>query len=461
MNTPIRRPDFKAYHPTRESFQEAVAEFTAKVDAPRTHDKLAPVAETVDLDEIRRTNRVPRGLSARMLSNKILEAAQPRIVSECHGSITRLLLTVPKYRGYAGKVVDPLYERHFKTLLSRLGDRIAYVIVAAPNQWTSIQKWLAAAKVSPGDVTFVASPRFQFTIWAQDAYVALRDSSGGAILCEGISFPRGEDMTIADDIAAQSDIAVLHSYLYFQGGNVLGGEKVTLMGMDYVMRNTKRFRLDTVADVLDSLERQFGTPILPLGGRRSADYEWLAAGKLSGYGFQPIFHIDMYVTPTGVTGAGGKEIVFLGRPRKAKEVVGRWSDVRGLDNNKYDAFFEETAEQLATQFEVRTLPLWITYGNLRNPRFYYRFYEAKYYNLTWNNAVVESEGTTRRVLLPSYLEDARRYGVDPRVRKALEQAAAEEWKKLDFEVTFMDGLEDLAWGDGSVHCMTKTLARGN
>jgi hypothetical protein len=162
----------------------------------------------------------------------------------------------------------------------------------------------------------------------------------------------------------------------------------------------------------------------------------------------------MYVTPTGVVGSSGKPIVFLGRPRKAKEITGHFSNVRRLDNDRYDRFFDETAEQLAQRFEVRTLPLWITFGDLRDPEL-----ERKFYNLTWNNALVEHTSTTRRVLLPSYSGDAKEFGVDRAVRRDLEQAAEAEWKRIGFEVTFMDGLEDLAYGDGSVHCMTKTLRR--
>jgi hypothetical protein len=120
----------------------------------------------------------------------------------------------------------------------------------------------------------------------------------------------------------------------------------------------------------------------------------------------------------------------------------------------YDGFFDETEEQLAERFEVKTLPLWITSSNLNDPEL-----EKKFYNLTWNNALVENAGTVRRVLLPSYSEDAKQFGVDRQVRRDLEQAAEQEWKALGFEVTFMDGLEDLAYGDGSVHCMTKTLKR--
>lgn len=54
----------------------------------------------------------------------------------------------------------------------------------------------------------------------------------------------------------------------------------------------------------------------------------------------------------------------------------------------------------------------------------------------------------------------RRAHTDEDSNPLLEQAAAWEWGNLGFEVQFMDGLEDLAYGSGSVHCITKTVRRG-
>lgn len=376
-----------------------------------------------------------------------------RIVSEHEGRVTRLLLTVPKPYRNTGPVDDRL-ARHFETLIARMGARVDYLVVAAPRQRATVEEWLRRAGVAPSRLTFVESPRFDFTIWAQDAYVALRDADGNSILCEGIAVPRGEDMTVAYDIAAQTEVSAVPSPLYFQGGNVLGGDHRTLMGLDYLVKNTTRHGMPTLADVVQQFEATFGTRIVALGAEIADADDWYRRGILSGYGFQPIFHIDMYVTPTGVIGPSGKEIVFLGRPRKAHEITGRWSDVAELDNDRYDHYFDATAEQLEAEFEVRTLPLWITYGNLDGPPTRERFY-----HLTWNNAIVENDGDDRRVLLPMYSQDASEFGVDAALRRDLEAAAAAEWQALDFDVQFMDGLEDLAHSMGSVHCIAKTLQR--
>jgi hypothetical protein len=393
--------------------------------------------------------KLPKGFSMRNFGLEIAKNISGKIVSEHEGMIDFMLISVPR----DNKPIDFLDARHFSALFKGLGTWVKYVVVCDPKQQKSISDLAAAAGIPANSLTFALSPRFNYSIWAQDAYVAINDPAGTMILCEGISFTRVEDMTIADDVAAQSDVSVLQSYLYFQGGNVLGSGSTTMIGMDYVERNTRRFRLPDIDAVKDHFSQLFGTDILPLGGRKSGEYPWYAAGKLSGYGFQPIFHIDMYVTPTGILGASGKEIVFLGRPEAAKNAVGKYSDIPELNNPKYNSFFDETEAILATKFEVRYLPLWLTQGTLGLPT------DPRYYNLTFNNCIVQNTAAVKRVLLPSYSQDSADYGVDEQVRKQLELAAENEWKNLGFEVAWMDGVEDLAFNSGAVHCITKTLRR--
>jgi hypothetical protein len=351
--------------------------------------------------------------------------------------------------------VDTRHLRHFSHLFKAFGNAVQYIIVASPDQQPLIDPLLSAAGVS--NATYILSPHFRKSIWIQDAHVALHDGSGHPILCEGVAFNRFEDMSVADDVAMQTDVRAVQSRLYFQGGNVLGAKDVTLVGRDYLWRNTERFGLKTENDVIAAFQREFGTEILGLGGPFDPKLKDLfSRGILSGYGLQPIFHIDMFVTRTGVRNGEGREIVFLGRPAAAEAIVGSYSDMPELDTPLYDSCFDQTAADLATRFEVRTLPLWITFGSLRDSN-----NRQKFYNLTWNNAIVENARSVRRVLLPNYTDgaDCRAYGVDRATREQLQAAVEEAWRSLEFEVRFMDGMEDLAWGDGALHCMTKVLRR--
>lgn len=455
LNTPSRKPSFHRLYPTKKAFDEDRARFAASAAKPKSTMALPHFDPAVFADMLASTE-IPSRFSTRVLGDYLLAKSSTHIVSEHEGLIERLLITVPRDSKYEDGV-DPKDARHFKTLLKHLGGKVEYVILHSSNQRATIESWAADAQIPAGRLRLVSSPVFNYSIWAQDAYVALIGSTGTSVLCEGVSFPRNEDMTIADDVATQTDIATVGSYLHFQGGNVLGGKDLTLMGMDYIQRNVGRYNLESMQDVLHAFKKLWGSNILPLGGL-VADYDsiWWQNDVLSGYGYQPLFHIDMYVTPTGVPGKNGKPIVLLGSPAKAREVVGAWNEAGIRNGDVYDSFFELTEEQLSKHFDVRKIPLWLVRGNLGKSD-----WSDRYYVLTWNNAVVQNDGQTRKVLLPNFADahDCVEYNVDRGVRQQLQAAAEHAWRELKFEVSVMDGLEELAYNLGSVHCMTKTLKR--
>lgn len=443
-NIPNRAPNFTAKYKSESAFLKR------RNATPISYAKAKKLEPLVDLERVLSSRRLPGGFSNRMLSHEVARSIDARIVSEHEGLIETLLISVP--RGEPN--LHPVYARHYDALFKGLGSWVNYVVLCDPDNKDEVLQIAGKADVQPGRLTFAFSPQFEYTIWAQDAYVALNDTAGGKILLEGVSFSREEDMTIADDVAAQTEISLLQSYLYFQGGNILGGGDITLIGMDYVQRNVSRYELETEERVIEAYSASLGTEILPLGGELFAHYEWYREGILSGDGFQPIFHIDMYVTPTGVKGASGKEIVFLGRPEAAKKVVGRYSDIPELNNGAYNDLFDRTEEILAKRFEVQYLPLWITKSRLGQPNL-----KERYYNLTFNNGIVQSGSDMKRVLLPTYSGDAESFGTDKALRQALEKQAADAWRAIGYDVHLMDGIEDLAYGSGAVHCITKVLSR--
>ena len=443
VNVPNRAPGFSKNFGRRVQMVQPKAAL-AKDQAGQWSGALESLA-------FMKANRtLPDGFSHRRFLDEITKGLDAKIVSEHQGRIEKMLIAVPYY----GAEVAELHARHYAALFKGIGPACTFVVVCHPDHAQEMETIASGSGVPAAKIEFVYSPHFDYTIWAQDAYVALNDGAGAEILLEGVCFPRGDDMTIADDVAAQSATSCLQSYLYFQGGNVLGSHNLTLIGMDYVMKNVNRYGLESVSAVIDRFANAFGTEVLPLGAELFEHENWYQAEILSGYGYQPIFHIDMYVTPTGVVGKSGKEIVFLGRPEAAKKIVGRYSDIGELNNSKYNDMFDATEKILATRFEVRYLPLWITRGRLGRSN-----YSERYYNLTFNNCIVESSTHGKTVLLPTYSSDSDILGTDQSVREALEAAAIAEWKKIGFKVNLMDGLEDLAYASGVVHCITKTLKR--
>jgi hypothetical protein len=222
-----------------------------------------------------------------------------------------------------------------------------------------------------------------------------------------------------------------------------------------------RMFLETRQKVLHEFERLLGKPVISLGRKELIPHkhrQYLGGGL-----FQPVFHIDMYVTPTNVNGKDGKQIVFVGSPKLAREVLEQKSQ-----DNDLDEYFDETAEQLSEYFEVRRMPLLPRQYKLKEmdlPRHYY---------LSYNNALVETfekdGGTIRNVYLPTYEKNVepfiqdkyllQYYGNEADYRK-LDAAAKQIWESLGFKVHQMDGLEDLAMSWGSVHCIVKAIRRSN
>lgn len=455
-----RPPDFNAVYPNSCSFDRAMDDAGEGLQSAVGRLSAREAQDPTDfMSMIDKTMNAPdTSFSTRRFSEALALAMQTQIVPSCLGRIENLLITVPYHRDDNGNVrLNPREVRHFETLIEALGDNRTYTIVCHPGTRSTIERWSNLASGIQLDI--VEMPKFRYTIWAQDAYIGLRGNNGQQILAEGVLFRRRSDMAVADEVAMQTSISALQSYLYFQGGNVLGGADLTLVGMDYMIRNLGRFGMKNVQDIADRYSSLFGTDILFLGGRDSGHFAWYSEGKLTGFGTQPIFHIDMYVTRTGVIGVEGKEIVFLGRPKFARDIVGTRPEQGGVDIDRYDAFFDQTEAQLDPYFEVRHLPLFIVYGNVNCEG-----YRAanEFYNLTFNNVVIESFGSTRNVVLSTYADraEAARFGVDLQVRRELEEVARQKWQDIGFSVQETDSHEILSHAMSSIHCITKTVRRG-
>ncbi|MEE8526924.1 MAG: hypothetical protein V3T72_23565 [Thermoanaerobaculia bacterium] len=458
---PSRRPNYQRIFPTDRALAAAIRakrivgellDTGAEGFAPRP---LAEDAAAFDWDAAAEDPASLGSFTTSALGERLGVLLNVELVPAAHGRIDEILLTVPPFTDDNGEPypdwpVDFYYERHLRRLIELLGPGRTFTIVCHHYQRDRVREWIDEAGISRDDLQLALSV-FDYSIWAQDAYVALTAPFQGPMLAEGVLFPRYDDMSVADDVAAQTPTSALQSYLYFQGGNILGSPTAHLIGADYVWRNTGRAGLETEAKVLDRFSRLFGGDAIALGRHDPIPVAHRRQG-LSGI-FQPIFHIDMYVTPTGVTGSSGKEIALVGRPSKAREILGQ-----GPGPFDFDEYFQETAEQLEAAFEVRSLPLLPEYGDLGGRA------RPAYYHLTWNNAVLENHtddaDTLHRVVyMPTFAEDADDHGTDGAVRQTLDDAAAGIWQETGFEVRRMDGLEDLAYGAGSIHCITKTLRR--
>ncbi len=383
-------------------------------------------------------------------ADEVCFTQETRLIPAAEGRIDHLLLTVPRYWDPQGvEVVDPWLRDHVYAIIGHLGGKVLYTIVCQFEQQEVVRRWFRELDIDERQLQLVLS-KYDYLVWAQDAYIALETEQSEPALCEGVLFVREEDMAIADDVAAQTDVRLLHSILEFQGGNFLGGTDVHLMGRDYVAGNVGRWRLETPEHVVQEFERLLGGEIMVIGLDEMIP-ESERRGTITG-NWQPLFHIDMYITRTGVQ-RDSREVVLVGSPRAARKILGQ-SERPG----DQDLYYDQAAEQLEHMgFEVDRIPLLpVREAPLDWPE--------QDYVLTWNNVVLHEdldapEPERRRVLLPTFADCKNRLGVDQAIRETLDAAAIKIWEDLGFYVLLVDRMEDLAYAAGSVHCITKVLQR--
>jgi hypothetical protein len=328
-----------------------------------------------------------------------------------------------------------------------------YIVVASPKLKSEISTWFE--EVGCKNYVLVDADLEPSSVWAQDPFIALQDASGGSHLYLDPKFAKiSRWWRMAKKISRLSGIDVSTMPYSLHGGNILGGAEVTLVGEDTIARIATAAPTFTRLKIITDLEEFFGTEVVAIGGARSDFRKSQLHRYVVGFGSQPVFHVDMFITRTGVKGSTGKEIVFLGRPVLTRQLLNRWSEIGALDHGLYDSLFEESECQLQDFFEVRYLPLLLTSGCLDSGR------NRRGYILSFNNCLVDWEGNgSRRALLPNFSQDSFLYGTDRSVRMVLEKAAHYAWEQLGFKVKASDGLEDLAYENGGLHCMVKVVKR--
>ena len=390
---------------------------------------------------------------------------EPKIVSSAHGALSSILLTYPAYAEG-----DLSLESTYADLLRLLPASCAITVLAHPAVADDLDRIIERERPA-NRPTVVLSPEYlSFSVWAEDGYVAVTDAGREppvTFLVEPFSFPRYGDGLIADLVAEATDLQSTQAPLYFQGGNVLVGDDFVLVGSDYLART-----LETWAD--------YG-PVLPGGGSpveqahrlftetfdpaRKLHFigltrpipddllaprpivvdgeEWTEEVGAGAGSLQPIFHIDMFLSLAGRDPGTGRYRVLVGSPAAAAELLGE-----RLPDHALALEFDSIARRLQRLgFDVIRTPL---------PRVYVDYPDARvrqWYFATSNNCLVEIDGSSRRVWLPTY-------GHGPwAALAATDDANRGIWEGLGFEVMQLGDFHPFAQNLGALHCIKKYLAR--
>jgi hypothetical protein len=310
-------------------------------------------------------------------------------------------------------------------------------------------------------------------------------------------FPRAGDALISDSVEEYVSLHSVQAPLIFQGGNCLIGEGFWLLGKDYFADSvalvegrdapvtippdttSPAFVTRLFADYVDAGRELIvvGTerpiPLREFYGTREDDVFYLdVAGDGAGT-YQPIFHIDMFITLVSA------DTVLVGSPALGDELLGRRSPF-GLHD-----VYDRIAAQLADKgLRVQRNPLihrpvigpYFTVVELRfmanqpgnealldavNDLLVLGAKESDiarvrtWHHLTWNNCLVEDgDAVGRHVYLPTY----GHYPNEQLAPVDCEMNALRE--RLGVDVHLLADFTAFARRQGVVHCIKKYLRRG-
>lgn len=425
---------------------------------------------------------------------------RPRLISSCAGTIDQIMFVFPAYG-----VDDPELVAGYRSVIGALRPGTEFVVVHAESKRTDVEAWFTAAGHPSANITYVPLPDYvNFTDWAEDGYVALTDSVDDTrYLMEPWEFPRAGDALISESVQDHAPIRSGQAPLIFQGGNCLVGDSFWLLGRDYFADSiellnrprppvsapegatSEAFAAQLFADYVDA-ERTLilvgATRPIPVrhyyGKREESGYFLDVAGDGVGT-FQPIFHIDMFITLVGADEQGLFD-VLVGSPSLGDELLGTTSPY-SLDD-VYDAIAEDlanaglnvhrnplvhyptigrsftvdelraTAGQPGNEVLLEAVSELVTAGAADSTPVAVR----SWHHITWNNCLVENSRSDagRHVYLPTfghgpYRELAK---VDDRMKVL--------WEERGFAVHMLGDFNVFARRQGVVHCIKKYLRRG-
>jgi hypothetical protein len=461
----------------------------------------APLHRRTEFDAIK-----PLELFNRINSNNLLlrpgaipGLQTPRLVSSCDGEIERILFCFPSWAA-----TDPTLVPAYQSVIHALRIGTKFIVAHHASVAATIKSWFNDAGHPNENTVFVPiADHVSLTDWAEDAYVALQDAEDGSdYLMEPWEFRRAGDALIADSVEEYSNVKASQAPLIFQGGNCLIGDDFWLLGKDYFVDSVtllqgdrppitppngadlEGFTRDLFAEYIDR-DRTLhlvGTrkpiPVRPyIGTREGTDYFLDVGGNGVGT-FQPIFHIDMFISLVG-RDASGTFGMLVGSPAMADALLGRNSPL--AMNEVYDNIAESFSD---LGFNVMRNPL------VHHPSIGATFafkelkdlsaqpgYEAlidavkelaaqgatdsapvkirDWHHITWNNCLVEnSSGVKKNVYLPTF-----GHGSNADL-KPIDVEMTEIWTNLGYTVHQLGDFNEFARRQGVVHCIKKYLNRG-
>lgn len=387
---------------------------------------------------------------------------ETKAVSSVYGKIELLLLAYP---GMRSAVTTELVLERFGSVFRAFGDRVTFVVMGhfgdlklvADQVRASFEEAMQRCSIDPHYQLILCHTPLaadaadsHHSEFVQDPFVVLGSDGGAVVLLEPLRQHKQGNHDLAGQLSASAGFLMRSCGLQIEGGNILVGDDYALVGGNLYHRN-----LPTAAAMAPDAPRAWVEATLKrLLGLRFMVWvelpEVLDLGTFHSTGDeqrQPFFHIDLMLRLAGRSNTG-KEIVLLAtvcteciedlqpadepliaRINAALDVVER--RLEGKDHHvpgpTFDVLRMEIGGKMTGEADDR------------------RFVPYSYLN-----AHLESYRGVRRAYLPSFpgMEDL--------------QARAEELlQRIGYRyIRFIsNAFEHYALHNGSLHCISKVLAR--
>lgn len=360
----------------------------------------------------------------------IAQQTKFNIISSAHGRIEKLLLAIPEYSEHENHVRILIVD-----ILEKLPEYCQIEFVVQDNVDTiSMVKSIIDNQTTTQRCHIIVKKGLEnLKLWIQDPFIVTSNSKEIKLIT-----PLNQKNPIVKFLENNKIYPVQLVPINFHGGNIIVADDFVLIGANHFVINQKQL-LDTFgrpADInLDAetkklLKEYLGVnmEIIPVGNSKYHNQSMV----------EPFPHIDLYITLAGRNTQGRYQLLV------GKTVAANPKDYH-LANSLNQCIEPIVAELTKKGFDIIRNPIPLTRDNIFEGDTYYCYY---------NNCLVEIDGATKRVWMPTFghdewSEQLKKYDAE---NKAI-------WHQLGFDVIELMNFHPFVNHGGGIHCITKCVKR--
>ncbi|WP_337658909.1 hypothetical protein [Sphingorhabdus sp. Alg231-15] len=355
------------------------------------------------------------------------------LLNSIDGAIEHVLLFVPEHEAQ-------IFSAVYSALINSLPSKTSVSLLVQTGAEVGIDYWDIPDNQRERMIILDAGDA-AMTSWACDLFLAGAKSDEQKMLLATPSIERREDNRLPALLAEHGSTPIEYAAEPFEAGNFLISENHIFVGAD-----------SAVIAELEQDGREIVTidaPDCPAEERRSVhhgDEKWQEVFHYHNKPEtrQPIFHIDMFMTPAG-PGSDGRERILVGDPAMAAQILHDPLHPLALAE-RFDTI---AADLKARGFDAIRNPLPMIYMDNVDEQMRIWFYASS------NNLLVQCSDVEGNIVwMPEYGHDNW-----PELTKT-DEANREIWTNLGYEVRMIPDGQRLAENLGGLHCLTNVLKRG-